>query len=175
MAQNTLPPPHPPLSAPPSKLPSNPSQNYPPTEREVEKWKGLKPVQKAILRRIIRRKGASGYGVASKKDLAKDVNVSKPTIDRQIDILVKKNLLVRKSDGKIEYGPTEKNAYKVVRQIYKEEIYTDEQGRKKVRVVQPGLASKKPIYVGKRNGKSTYLNPPDEEHPEAFVTEKPAK
>src|ERR1700692_1003611 len=103
MGQNSLPPPSPLSSAPQPKPPSNPSQNYPPTEREVEKWKGLKPVQKAILRRIIRRKGASGYGVASKKDLAKDVNVSKPTIDRQIDILVKKNLLVRKSDGKIEY------------------------------------------------------------------------
>ena len=39
--------------------------------------------------------------MASKKDLAKELNVSKPTIDRQIDNLVKKNLLVRKSDGKI--------------------------------------------------------------------------
>jgi len=175
MVQGPLPPPYPPISAPQPKLPSNPSQYYPPTEREIEKWKGLKPIQKAILRRIARRKGSKGYGVASKKDLAKELNVSKPTIDRQIDNLVKKNLLVRKSDGKIEHGPTRKNAYKVVRQICKEETYTDEKGRQKVRVVQPGLDSKKRIYVGRRNGKSTYLNPPDKEHPEPYVTESPTK
>ncbi len=175
MAQSSLPPPNPPISAPQPKPQPKPSQNYPPAEREIEKWKGLKPIQKAILRRIARRKGSSGYRVVSKKDLAKELNVSKPTIDRQIDILVNNNLLVRKSDGKIEHGPARRNAYKVVRQIYQEEIYTDQNGRMKTRVIQPGLASKKPIYVGKRNGKSTYLNPPDEEHTEAFVTEKPAK
>jgi hypothetical protein len=175
MTKNSLPPPHPTISAPQPKLPSNPLQNYPPTEREVERWKGLKPTQKMILRRIIRRKGSNGYRVVSKEDLAKECTVSKPTIDRQIDILVENNLLIRKSDGKIEHGPTGKNAYKVVRQICKEEIYKDKKGRTKSRVIQPGLDAKKRIYVGKQNGKSTYLNPPDEEHPEAFVTEKPAK
>ena len=175
MVQGALPPPYPPISAPQPKLPSNPSQYYPPTEREIEKWKGLKPIQKEILRRIARSKTSSGYRAVSKQDLANELHVSKPTIDRQIDSLVKANLLVRKSDGKIKDGPTRKNAYKVVRQICKEETYTDEKGRQKVRVVQPGLASKKPIYVGKRNGKSTYLNPPDEEHPEPYVTESPTK
>jgi DNA-binding transcriptional MocR family regulator len=175
MTQNSLPPPYPSISEPQRKAPSNPSQNHPPTEREIEKWKGLKPIQKAILRRIIRRKGSNGYRVVSKKDLAEELNVSKPTIDRQIDILVKDNLLVRKSDGKIEYGPARKNAYAVRRQIYKEETYTDENHRKKVRVIQPGLDSKKPIYLGKRNGKSRYLNLPDQEHPEPYITDSPTK
>jgi DNA-binding transcriptional MocR family regulator len=168
MGQNSLPPPYP---APQPKPHTNQLHNYPPTEREIEKWKGLKPVQKAILRRIIRRKGSSGYSVVSKQNLANELGVSKPTIDRQIDILVKKNLLVRKSDGKIKDGPTRKNAYKVVRQMYKEETYK-ENGKEKTRVIQPGRASKKPIYVGRQNGKSTYLNLPDEQHPEPYITRK---
>jgi DNA-binding transcriptional MocR family regulator len=175
MGQSSLPPPYPPIPAPQPKPPANAVQNYPPTEREIEKWKGLKPIQKAILRRIIRRKGSSGFRVVSKQNLANELGVSKPTIDRQIEILVKKNLLVRKSDGKIEYGPTRKNSYAVRRQIYKEETYTDENDRKKVRVIQPGLDSKKPIYLGKRDGKSAYLNLPDQEHPEPYVTESPTK
>jgi hypothetical protein len=169
MPLNTLPPPYP-IPAPRPKPKANALQDYPPSEREIEKWKGLKPVQKSILRRIARSKSSSGYRAVSKKELAKEVHVSKPTIDRQVDILVGKNLLERKSDGKIEYGRVRKNSYRVVRQIYKEETYLDEKGRNKTRVIQPGLDFKKPFFIGKRTG---YLNPSDEEHPEPYIT--PAK
>jgi hypothetical protein len=189
MTTGSLPVPQP-VPAPKPKPQPKP-QDYPPSAREIEKkWKGLKPIDKKLLTTIRTRTSRSGWGVAkvSKKELADEIGSSVPTVERHIDSLVEKHLLLRKTEGKVEKqgsakgspGPKDKNSYRVERQIYKEETYTEtytdnkgkEKVRKKVRVIQPGLVFKKgkPIYVGKTNGKPTYLHPSDEQHPESDIS-----
>lgn len=192
MTTGSLPEPHP-VPAPKPKPQPKP-QDYPPSVREIEKrWKGLKPVDKKLLTAIRSRTSRSGWGVGqvSKKELADEIGSSVATIERHIKWLGEKHLLLRKTEGKVEKqasatgspGPKGKNSYRVERQIYKEEIYTEtytdkkekEKVRKKVRVIQPGLVFKKgkPIYIGKTNGNPIYLHPPKEEHPEPHIS--PAK
>jgi DNA-binding transcriptional ArsR family regulator len=175
----------------PKPRPQPRPQDYPPSVREIEKkWKGLKPVERKLLTSIRNHTSRSGWGVrqVSKKELADEIGSSVPTVERHLELLEEKHLLIRKTEGKIEKqasatgspGPKGKNSYRVVRQIYKEETYTEtytdkkgrEKVRKKVRVIQPGLVFKKgkPIYVGKTNGKSTYLSSPDDENPESHIS-----
>jgi hypothetical protein len=50
-----------------------------------------------------------------------------------------------------------------VRQVYKE--VKDKKGKV---IIQPGLDFKKPLYIGKTNGKKVYLHPADETHSEPY-------
>src|SRR5712692_7140643 len=141
-----------------------------PSAREIRRWKGLKPVQRHILEYIRRGMGTKGYRKASAKDLAEELGISRRTVQRNIDFLIEKHLLARRSYGKIESGPVAKNSYRVVRQVYKET--KDENGNV---TIQPGLDFKKAFYIGKSYGKKVYLHPPDETHSEPFEvpTEQP--
>jgi predicted transcriptional regulator len=167
---NTLPEPEPKPYAPlPEEKPEKKEQPLP-SPREIDKWKGLTPTQREILKRIRRHSGNRGYRQVSNQELAEELGVDERTIRRNVDFLVKRNLLIRKSQGKITHGPTKKNSYRVVRQIYKES--KDSAGKV---TIQPGLDFVRRFYIGKTSGQKAYLNPPDEEHNEPYVTHAVSK
>jgi hypothetical protein len=127
--------------------------------KEITNWNGLSKGESRILigiRKHMRErtsmKGSKGWISATTEQIAKYSGYEVRQAGRLIKSLESKKVL--EIIGKEKKGPMSRRGYAIHRRSCC------------FRNAQPAET---------QNSKPVYLNPPDEEHPEAFVTEKPAK